>query len=297
MDIQKLIDLGIIIITNGVNKFTNQTRLSEAFVYEALMELFKETDITSGKISNNQKAEEFLSTLEERVFMALYRSGYGKAVTDFTTNFDLVSDNVINLNEAINKTNLQKKDINMVKRLEVKKTIQNLTEAGLYRDFIAPVREGLYRNILFGSTVSETEELIRSYVISKKDKDSRLLRYVGQVATDSLHQFDGSLNQTIKNNLGLNGTQYVGSLIEDSRGQCRKWTSMEIIPDSQLQEEIDWAFKLQKEGKQYAGGKVGGMIAGTNPSNFIVNRGGWRCRHRAIGVRITKLNQPKKPIE
>lgn len=293
MDIQKLIDLGIIIITKGVNKFTHDTRVSEAFVYEALMELFKNTDISSGVITNNKKAEEFLSTLEERVFMALYRSGYGKAVTDLTANFDLVSENVIELNQSINKVVLQKKDINMVKRLEVKKTIQNLTEAGLYRDFIAPVREGLYRNIMFGATVGETEELIRSYVISTKQKDSRLLRYVGQVATDSLHQFDGSLNQTIKNNIGLNGIQYVGSLIEDSRGQCRRWVDMDIIPDSQLQEEIDWAFKRQNEGLSYGGARVGGMISGTNTSNFLINRGGWRCRHRAIGVRITKLNQPK----
>jgi len=290
MTIQQLIDSGIIIITNGVDDFTNRTKASEIFVYEALMELFKNTDISSGRITTNAKANDFLLTLEDRVFLALAKSGYGQAVKDFTVNFDLVSDNVINLNESINKSVLKKSDIDLIKRLEVKKTIQNLTEAGLYKDFVAPVREALYRNIMFGATIDETEELIRSFIISKKDKESRLLRYVGQVATDSLHQYDGSVNKTIKTNLGLNGTQYVGSLITDSRGQCRRWTDMEIIPDKILEEEIQFATNTNN---YYGGHKCSGMIPGTTPANFMTNRGGYRCRHRAIGVRITKLNQPK----
>ena len=135
---------------------------------------------------------------------------------------------------------------------------------------------------MFGATVGETEEFIKSQVISNKKKDSRLTRYVGQVATDALHQFDGSVNQVAKNSLGLNATQYVGSLIEDSRAQCMKWVSMSIIKDSELEEEINWALN----GGRYSNKKCSGMIEGTNPNNFCINRGGWRCRHRAFPILI-----------
>jgi uncharacterized protein YggL (DUF469 family) len=152
----------------------------------------------------------------------------------------------------------------------------------MYKDFIAPVREGLYRNIMFGATVGETEEFIKSQVVSTKQKDSKLTRYVGQVATDALHQFDGSVNQVAKQSLGLNATQYVGSLIEDSRAQCIKWVGMSIIKDENLQEEIDWALA----GGQFSNKKCSGMIEGTTTDTFCINRGGYRCRHRAFPILV-----------
>lgn len=285
--IQQLIDSGILLISKGEQKLVNSTRLSETLVYAALIEIFNNVDISNGKLSSSPKAEEFLASLDERVFFALRQAGYGKAVKDFTGNFDAISSNVVDLQQKLGNGIIPASDINIVKRLEVNKTIANLTEQGMYNDFISPVRQGIYRNILFGSTVDETKELIKSYVISDNDKDSRLVRYVGQVATDSLHQYDGSINQVAKQSLGLNAVQYVGSIIEDSRAQCMKWTSMAIIKDSELDAEIEFALS----GQRYSNKKCSGMIPGTNSATFCVNRGGYRCRHRAIGIRLVK---PKK---
>ena len=152
----------------------------------------------------------------------------------------------------------------------------------MYKDFIAPVREGLYRNIMFGATVGETEEFIKSQVISNKEKNSKLTRYVKQVSTDALHQYDGSVNQVAKKSLGLNAVQYVGSLIEDSRAQCMKWVGMSIIKDENLKEEIDWALN----GGRFSNKKCSGMIEGTNPDNFCINRGGVKCRHRSFPILV-----------
>lgn len=285
--IQQLIDSGSLLISKGETKLVNSTRAAEALVYLALLEIFNNVEISNGKLSSSPKAEEFLASLDARVFYALRKSGYGKAVTDFTGNFTGISDNVVDLQQKLGNGLIPATDINIIKRLEVNKTIANLTEQGMYNDFIAPVRQGIYRNILYGSTVDETKELIKSYVVSNKDRDSRLVRYVGQVAADSLHQYDGSINQQAKLSLGLNAVQYVGSLIEDSRAQCQKWVSMAIIKDDELDAEIEFAITNQ----QYGNKKCSGMIPGTNASTFCVNRGGYRCRHRAIGIRLVK---PKK---
>lgn len=283
--IQNILDRGEYILSHGETDLINSTRLSEQFIFDALVELFKSVDISNGKLSSNAKAEEFLSSLDARIYNALKKSGYGDAVKNFLLNYDLVSENVQSLHEAMKHGTLYAKDINPIKRIEITKTVDNLTQSGMYNAFIGPVRQGLYRNVMYGATVSETEALIYDYVISKKDSNSKLLQYVGQVATDSLRQFDGSVNQRAKDVLSLNATQYVGSLIRDSRGQCTKWVEMNVIKDSQLQEEIEWALT---ENQYFGKKRVSGMIPGTNVATFCIYRGGHRCRHRAFPVRYIR---------
>lgn len=280
--IQSIINSGDKILLNGTSDLINGMYSIELLVYAALMEVFDNVDITNGKLSTTIKADEFLAALDYKIYQALKKSGYPAYVGDFIGNYDKISSNVRDLHQALGNGLLSASDINAIKRLEVQKTIDNLTQQGMYKDFIAPVREGLYRNIMFGATVGETEEFIKSQVISTKQKDSRLTRYVGQVATDALHQFDGSVNQVAKQSLKLNATQYVGSLIEDSRAQCMKWVGMSIIKDENLQEEIDWALA----GGQFSNKKCSGMIEGTTTDTFCINRGGYRCRHRAFPILV-----------
>lgn len=280
--IQSIINSGDKILLNGTSDLINGMYSIELLVYTALREIFNNVDITAGKLATSPKADEFLALLDFKIYQALKKSGYPAYVVDFIGNYDKISSNVRDLHQALGNGLLSASDINAVKRLEVQKTINNLTQQGMYKDFISPVREGLYRNIMFGATVGETEEFIKSQVISTKQKDSRLTRYVGQVATDALHQFDGSVNQVAKQSLKLNATQYVGSLIEDSRAQCMKWVGMSIIKDEQLQEEIDWALS----GGIYSNKKCSGMIEGTTTDTFCINRGGTRCRHRAFPILV-----------
>lgn len=280
--IQSIINSGDKILLNGTSDLINGMYSIELLVYTALREIFNNVDITAGKLATSPKADEFLALLDFKIYQALKKSGYPAYVVDFIGNYDKISSNVRDLHQALGNGLLSASDINAVKRLEVQKTINNLTQQGMYKDFISPVREGLYRNIMFGATVGETEEFIKSQVISTKQKDSRLTRYVGQVATDALHQFDGSVNQVAKQSLKLNATQYVGSLIEDSRAQCIKWVGMSIIKDENLQEEIDWALS----GGQFSNKKCSGMIEGTTTDTFCINRGGYRCRHRAFPILV-----------
>lgn len=278
----KLINAGDKIINKSENDLVKSTKAAERYVYDALMEIFKNVDITNGKLSSTLKAEDFLASLDARVFDALKVSRYGDAVKAFVGSYDLVTTNLVSLHESLGNGTISPKNISSVKRLEVAKTIANLTEQGMYADFIAPVRQGLYRNIIYGATVAETEELITNFVISNPKKDSSLLKYVGQVASDSIRQFDGSINQIAKIDLGLNATLYTGSLIDDSRAQCIKWVGMGEIKDADLQDEIDFALAR----KFFQGKRCGGMIPGTVAATFCIQRGGYRCRHRAFPIRL-----------
>jgi hypothetical protein len=285
--IQQIINKGDVIIADAETEFLSATKDIEEDVFLALMKIFENVDISNGRLSSSTKAEEFLASMDARVYMALKKAGYGNYVNRLVNSYDLIGQNTQDLQEKLKNGIIPKKDINAIKRLEVEKTIANLTEQGLYNAFIAPVRQGLYRNIMFGATKDDTEEFLRSYVKSTKKNQSKLLQYVGQVAVDSLHQYSGSVDQVAKNSLDLNATQYVGSLITDSRAQCQKWISLGIIKDEDLQEEIDFAL----DRSYYGNKRCSGMIPDTNTSNFCINRGGYRCRHRAIPIRLVK---PKK---
>ena len=106
---------------------------------------------------------------------------------------------------------------------------------------------------------------------------------MGQVARDALSQYDGTIQTVVRNRYDLQNIRYVGSIVKGSRGQCKKWTEMGLIPFEQLQAEIDWV--EARLGSTYKGHRIGGWIAGTTVDTFLMFRGGWRCRHRGVVVR------------
>lgn len=112
--------------------------------------------------------------------------------------------------------------------------------------------------------------------------------YVIQTSRDSVNQLQGQQMQSVANNIETIGYKYVGSLLNDSRGQCNHWIKdlKGFIPIEKLEDEIRLAYKNEKDKLESpVGHKWGGLIKGTNKNNFLVNRGGWGCRHTAIPIR------------
>ena len=289
----KLFNRGIEIVNIAEEDLSSAIIRSEKDIYDEILNIFENVTITNGKLSSNEKTDEFLLSLDRRIARALKNSGYTSSVDKYLTNFDKIAENVKKVQEKVNGINLLASQIDPYRRIEVSNTWDNLLGAGVNKSFVQPVRQGLYRNIMFGATVSDVEKLVKDFVITKKDADSKLLRYVKQVSRDSLSQFDGGLQQKIASELNLNAIRYVGSLILDSRAQCRKWTTENnglILLDNEFEKEIQKAI----DGNLYYDGKTSsGMIKETTLSNFMANRGGYNCRHRAIATKILKKNIKK----
>lgn len=269
---------------NASDKLSEVIKRLEPEIYREIIKVFDTLNVSAGALSNTEKAEAFLMNLDNRILAKLQKSGYYDAVGKFTKDFGLVADNIKEVQSFYNGQNILSSQIDPIKRLEVANTVDRLLGTGLSKDFVNPIRQTLYRNILFGSTITETQKTLRDFIISKEGEDSRLLRYVKQVSRDSISQFDGSVQQAIGIELGLDGKRYVGSLLKDSRAQCNKWVAMKIIPLDILQAEIDWAL-----GKgDYKGKRCSGMIEETNVNTFDIYRGGYNCRHRSIPTKIKK---------
>lgn len=256
----------------------------ETKIYDEILKIFDTISITDGKLSNNDKTDEFIASLDRKITKILRDNGYNDSVSKYLTNFDKIAENVKKIQSKLNGINLTASQIDPFKRIEISNTWDKLLGSGINKDFVNPLRQGLYRNIMFGATISDVEKTVRDFVITKKGSDSKLLRYVKQVSRDSISQFDGGLQQKIAVDLDLNAVRYIGSIILDSRAQCRKWSADGIIKlDSAFEDEINSAIKgtLFYEGKSSSG-----MIKETTLATFMANRGGYNCRHRCIATKI-----------
>lgn len=280
----KVLEEGDDLLKDSQDEFLRSVKASEKFIFDELIKIISVLSVTNGKLQSNKSTFNFLMSLDRRINDALTKADYKSTITDFLKNFDTLADNARAIQKEVNGLSVLKSDLKPIVSLEKTNVLNKLT--ALEKDFIAPIRENIYRNLYFGSDINSIEKTIKEYVVSTPEQESRLSRYLGQIATDSIHQFDGAIQQTIGEELGLNAIRYTGSLIKDSRGQCVKWVQNNggIILVKNLEEEIKWA----EAGGKYHGHKIGGMIPGTTPETFVVNRGGYRCRHRAFYTFVGK---------
>lgn len=264
------------------NKFSNSVKFTENALLKEIEKLFDVVDVSGGKLKSNEKTSEFLLSLEGRINNALTKSGYKESVFSFLKNFDSIKQNNIDIQSVLNGQNISLSSLNDITKLETQNTIDKLLRTGISRDFIVPIRESIYRNVILGADVNEAKKSIESYILTNDGQDSKLLRYTTQVARDSINQFDGAIQGAIKNELGYGDYLYAGSLINDSRGQCRYWVDKGKLKGDDLAGEIEIAIN----GNTLGGFKCSGMIPGTTVYTFSVYRGGFNCRHRAIATKL-----------
>jgi hypothetical protein len=226
-----------------------------------------------------------LTNQVERIILeAIQGSTYPKDVNGFLRNFETLKQFNFDIHRDINDLSPDELGelINPIQRATVEQTLQSLTGSGVSSNFIEPVRTGIYQNIVAGSTKADLEAYLRRYILGTPEVDGLFSRYVKQVSRDALNQFDGQVNAKIANEFGLDAYRYVGSLIEDSRPQCRRWVAMGVIQSKDLPAEIAW---MNANGT--------GAIPGTSPETFSIYRGGYNCRHSAIPFKLTKSQREK----
>jgi hypothetical protein len=222
--------------------------------------------------------------VEKIILDAIQGSTYPKDVNGFLRNFETLKQFNLDIHQSVNDLSPDELSelINPVQRATVEQTLQGLTGSGVSTNFIEPIRTGIFQNIVAGSTKSDLEAYLKRYILGTPEVDGTLSRYVKQVSRDALNQFDGQVNAKIANEFGLDAYRYVGSLIEDSRPQCRRWVAMGVIQTKDLPDEIAW---MNANGT--------GAIPGTSPDTFSIYRGGYNCRHSAIPFKLTKSQREK----
>ena len=279
ISIDKLVgkkDKEVLIAENDlVDNFDN----IEKKIFDAVKKKINTMNVEGGKILFDDTNTAIVNEIDAVIQNALQGSNYPTQVKEFLRSFETIKQFNFDAQKSVNDISQKELSdlIDPIQKANVEQTLNGLTGTGVSTNFIQPVREGIYKNIVAGTTISDLETYLTNYIISNPERMSGLKRYITQVSRDSLNQFDGQVNSHIAETFGLDAFRYVGSLIDDSRPQCVRWVGKNVLLASELQKEINWA---------YDNGT--GMIPGTTPNNFAVFRGGYNCRHSAIPFKLTK---------
>lgn len=267
-DTSRLSDAAVVRLQGRMKEF-------EAQVLARLQAFMQRFDTTDGRFVPGAKATALLLEIKKEMEGVLEMRALDAASREFLTNFDDVAANVRAVHGEENGITVPKSLVNDAKGYAVEATLYALKNANIHPKFIEPVRKALFNHINFGGGVAEAEGVLRKIVLGEPDKlNGAISQWIGQVATDAINQYEGTVQASIAQHHGLTAVRYVNSIIETSRPQCVRWVGMEWITEAQLPEEIRWAFE-----------NGSGMVPETDATTFLVYRGGFRCRHKGIPVR------------
>lgn len=246
-------------------------------LFDLLMDVVNSLDSTDGSIADTERNTRIMSQLDDIVRTSVAESGYRNKVNDYLSNFDRLTNENIQFHKDFNKLPNVSAIVTSAQRSAIDTTINSLTGQGMDRAFTIPITESLETYIKSGTTQKHVEENLRLFIKGNDEKLGLLERHVNQVARDGIMQFDGAVQREVQKEYKLNAIGYLGSLIEDSRKQCVHWVNdlQGVIMRDELAAQIRYAERYGT-----------GWIQGTTEETFIINRGGYNCRHTATPINV-----------
>ena len=266
------------IIQGGLNDLMDALKRREPDIIAALERFILLMDSKGGNLLANANNETLIAYLEIYLQQVLKSLGLGEDVTKFLSTYNEAESYVLKLQSQYNEIKALPIGVDKYREFIIRQTVDDLLGSGLTQKFAKPIMYALARSVYAGGGLRDVLREVRTLAESDKQTGNGLLmRHYIQVSRDAAGQYAGNIHNIIAQQYGFDELEYVGSLVKDSRAQCIRWVGMERIKIIDLKEEINWA---ERNGS--------GLIPGTTPDNFIVNRGGYNCTHEGIPVRSLK---------
>jgi len=269
-------------IVNAENDLLDSLTPIEKKIFDAVQRQVSKMNKDGANLIFDDKNVNLLNEIDKIIADQL--KGFAPSVKDYLRNFETIKQFNFDAQKSVNDLSEKELEdlVNPIQKAMTQQTIDGLTGSGVNSQFIEPVKQGIFKNIVAGSTITDLESALRTWITTTQAGNSLLRRYVTQVSRDALNQFDGQVNSAIAQEYELDAFRYVGSLIDDSRAQCIRWSGKGVVLKDQLETEIAWAFNNGT-----------GMIPGTNKETYATFRGGYNCRHSAIPFKMTPSMKKK----
>lgn len=265
------------IIEAATAQLLEAIKAKEPKIVERLIEFIARMDTLSGAFITTALNDSAIGLMDRYIQAVLLDLNVNKDISDFVKTFDDASAYALGIQKAVNGIVAPTEILTKWREFAIRSTVESLIGNGMVANFAEPIRKILATTVYGGGSLTDVLKSVRAFAETQPEKKGGLLSYYTQVSRDAVGQYAGNVHRIVAKQYGLDSLEYVGSLIKDSRPQCIRWVNMETIKLSELSKEIRWA---ENNGS--------GLIPGTNADNFIVNRGGYNCRHEAIPVRSKK---------
>ena len=262
-------------------RFNKNVGTRQKDMWTAIFKTIKNLEVDSlGNILPSRNNLRTLRTVRGDISKMIITPQYKKDLSRFLGGFNELK----GINDTYYKAiasgalNANKEVFNVVKNLSIDATKNSLLEAGINNEIISPVEKILTQNITSGGSFQNLTENLRGQILGSPEKLGTLERYTKQITTDSLNQFNANYNGTVAQDLGLEFYYYSGSIKDTSRQYC-------------IDRVTEGRYFHKKEVEQTSTEQWSGKIPGTNPSNILIYRGGYNCRHQWLAV--SSLSTPK----
>ncbi len=253
----------------------------EKDIYARLLMLLKELKTNGANLANDAASQVYnlkkIQSIKKELDKIILNPNYKESIANFATTYAEIAAIQNTYFTTLVDTFSPSKVLDEIANLNIQATVDSLTEAGIGSGVKDGIKEILRTNITSGGSYSDLTEQLRTYIISDKDSDGELLKYVRQTATDAINQYSASYTETISKDLNLDWFAYSGSLIKTSRPFCIACVDKYYIHRSEFPSIVNGNI----DGKKVS---LAGQIPGTNENNFPIYRGGYSCQHMLIPI-------------
>lgn len=274
------------IINAALDEFRERLKIVEPKFNHMLLDWIKKFESYNGTVISSERNNERLLKFRRAVERFLLNSGYNDMVSKFIVNFDELQANQKEFQQSFNGIKLTENDkmrsiLSDYRKFSINQVVQGLEKQGLNQNVLKPIEATMFTTVQQGGSLRDLILSVEGIMNTTEKRAGLLTSNAIQVSRDALGQYNGKVNEAVRKVYKMNGVLYVGSLVKDSRKQCRRWVDyvtfgqLGLIPFDELPAEIRWA---ENQGS--------GMIPGTTPETFCELRGGYNCRHEAYPTRL-----------
>lgn len=242
---------------------------SQKHAFAKVVNLIKGLDVDrNGAIKRTKKNLRLIRSINKEIGSSVVTDAYMTRVNQYLQTFTAIETAQRAYYSTI--TGFKQTDLHNLIKIESINNARNLLlNSGIDNNFSQPIKKILDRNVLAGANFTDMMEEVRGYILGSGGRDGRLLSYVKQVTSDSLHVYSGTYNTAIGSQLGLNFVKYTGSVKDTTRDFCSRRAGK---------------FFHVSEVEKWAGLSWPGKASGTTASSIFQYAGGYNCRHLIIYV-------------
>lgn len=279
-------------ITKSLKTFDKSIPGLQSELYKEMQLQIKRLDLKDGRIAVTVKNLSILNSIKNKLNNIVLNKEYLTEVKDFAKTFNEVFKLQSEYWKGIESKFKPRPLLKAIRNQAITDTVASLTDSGISANVSDAIIGILRTNITAGGSYADLQAQLRESLVNTPNSKGVLDRYVKQITTDSIHQFNRQYTQIVSSDLGYEWYRYMNTDIKTTRCICDALTDLDFFHVSEVPNLIVGK-GLKCKGKPvpiYKKTKLPyGMIDGTNAENFFIRAGGWNCRHSIQPVNIRQV--------
>lgn len=267
------------IMDGAIDTVTAAGQDTQSSIYKFLTDYINRFEIEDGRFVVNQDFTGRFAYIQRQMQRRI-DTLFKPSITEYLSTYSKIEDINVSLQKSYNQLTVDVEKLSPARKSVYNQAAYYLKD-GLAEAYVQPTKYLLMQQVTQGVTLKDSQRILKNWNKGDLSAGSQLTsgratpnltKYATQVARDSLHGYNGTINEVIATEYDLKAFKYVGDIIEDSRPFCRHLVGLKRT--IKLSEVPGFVQKYPD-----------GLKPNTTMKNFYVVRGGYACRHLAIAVR------------